>query len=198
MKKSVFLLLLVLICVPTFAQKEIKVTSLSLSSGEGPLSNGIFFEGNFARGNDIINISLGERDMYLLYLKGIGKKFSVGPSFEYFHNVPLLGIMANSTPLTAGKLSIGTMTWTGVSAGNPDEKIQLLNWRFLFFWQSIDLNYKNLTATGAIMYFNDWGPLIDIKYRQPINKKFTLFTSAGYSFYRDGKALLKLGITYTP
>lgn len=203
MKKTILIALTISFCsLITLAQetpnKEIKLSSVSLSSGEGPLSAGIFVEANFARGNDVINLSIGERDMYVVYLKGFGKRFSIGPSFEYYYNVPLLGVMAFSTPIQAGDFSIGTMTWSGVSAGIPGEKVELLNWGFRFFWQSGDFNYKNFTATGAILYYDTWGPLVDFKYRQPITKNWSIFGSAGYSWYQDGKALLKIGITYKP
>lgn len=47
------------------------------------------------------------------------------------------------------------------------------------------------------MNFNGtWGPLVDFKYRQPITDNWKLFSSAGYSWYEDGKALLKLGVIY--
>ena len=176
--------------------KEIKLSSASLSSGEGPLSAGLFAEANFSRGNDVINVSLGERDMYVVYLKGFGKRFSIGPSFEYYYNVPLIGIMAFSTPIRSGNFSIGTMTWSGVSAGTPAEDVELLNWGLRFFWQSVDINYKNFTATGAVLYYDTWGPLVDFKYKQPINKNWVIFASAGYSWYGDGKALFKIGLTY--
>lgn len=185
---------------PKDSTETIKFSSASLSSGNGPLSCGLFFEGNFiVKERDILNISLGERDMYLLYLKSFNKNNNLlfGPSLEYYHNVPSLGLMAITTPLP-GKFSISTMTWVGISAGNPDEKIELLNWRFLYFWQSATFAHKNLSLTLAGLYFDRWGKLFDVKYTQPITKEFSLFSSAGYSFYGNGCALLKLGVTYQP
>ncbi|MFA5131614.1 MAG: hypothetical protein WC467_04330 [Patescibacteria group bacterium] len=182
----------------TEAKKEIKLSSISLSSGEGPLSNGVFAEANFARGNDVINISISASDMYIVYLKGIGKRISVGPSFEYFLNVPVMGIMGFVAPIQREKFSITAMTWSGVSAGIPGEKVQPFNWGFRFFWQSLDFSYSRFTATGAVLYYDSWGPLVDFKYKQPLTPKWNIFASAGYSWYCDGKALLKLGITYKP
>lgn len=178
-------------------KKELKLNSLSLSSGEGPLSNGLFFEAYFSRGNDILNVSLGERDMYFIYLKGLGSRFNIGPSFEFYYNLPLLGIMATATPIKSEDFSLSTTTWTGISAGEFGGKADLANWQYLFFWQSLDASYKNISATAAIMNFNGtWGHLVDLKYRQRINDHWKLFGSSGYSWYEDGKALLKLGVIY--
>ena len=203
MKKLIITVLtvaLLIVCLSTYGQeekKELKLESLMATSGEGPLSNGFFLEVYFSRGNDILNVSLGERDMYFIYLKGLGSKFHIGPSFEFYYNLPLLGVMAVATPIQTKNFSLGGMTWTGISAGEFGDKADLTNWGYLFFWQSIDFGYKNLTATAAIMNFNGtWGHLVDFKYRQPITDNWKLFGSAGYSWYEDGKALLKLGVIY--
>jgi len=75
--------------------------------------------------------------------------------------------------------------------------VELTNWRMLFFYQSASFNYKRFTATGAIMWYEHWQKIVDFKYTQPLTKNINLFTSAGYNFYDGGKALLKLGVTYT-
>ncbi|HZJ41601.1 MAG TPA: hypothetical protein VFD51_01110 [Patescibacteria group bacterium] len=182
-------------------KKDVKLTSLSLSSGQGPLSSGIFFEANFlVKNKDLFNVSLGEKDMYALYLKSFSpnNNLMIGPSIEYYYNIPTIGIMAVISPIN-GAFSLSGMTWGGISAGNPEEKVELLNWRYLFFWQSVTASYKNFSLTAAILNFDyNWGHLFDFKYIQPINKEFSIFSSAGYSFFADGQALLKIGITFKP
>lgn len=137
MKKLIPLLMLTMLVFnqPSSAQDDtkLKLNSLSLSSGEGPLSNGLFFEAYFSRGNDILNVSLGERDMYFIYLKGLGSRFNIGPSFEFYYNLPLLGVMAVATPIKTADFSISTTTWTGISAGEFGSKADLANWQYLFF-----------------------------------------------------------------
>lgn len=206
MKKISILFLFLLLVYSNFAQdrekeEDFEILKLSLSSGHGPLSSGLFFEGDFLLNKkDILNISLGGDDMYLMYLKSMNKKSTIflGPSLEYYYNVPVLGVVGVTNPLS-GDLSLKTLTWSGISAGNPDEKVELLNWRFLFFWQSATLSYKNISFTSAILHFyNKWGHLYDLKYTQKISKNFSVFASGGYNFYGDGKALLKLGLTYEP
>lgn len=183
----------------TKSDEKVKASSFSLSSGQGPLSSGVFFEANFLVNNkDLLNVSLGEQDMYVIYLKSYSANNTllIGPSFEYYYNVPTLGIMAITTPIQ-GNFSISTMTWSGISAGNPGEKVEPFNWRYLFFWQSLTASYKKISLTGAILNFDyNWGHLFDCKYTQPISKQFSIFSSAGYSFYGDGQALLKIGVTY--
>ncbi len=192
--------ILLIFTIVTYAQdekKKFEPESLMASSGEGPLSNGIFLEAYFSYGNDILNASLGERDMYFIYLKGLGSKFHIGPSFEYYYNLPLLGVMTVITPIQTKSFSLGATTWSGMSAGEFGGKADLGNWKYLFFWQSVDASYKNFTATAAVMNFNGtWGHLVDFKYRQPVTDNWKLFSSAGYSWYEDGKPLLKLGVIY--
>ncbi|MHB8903588.1 MAG: hypothetical protein ACYC40_00580 [Patescibacteria group bacterium] len=174
-------------------KKETKLSSVSLSSGQGPLSSGLLLEANFNRGNDVINLTLGERDLYASYLKStLNKKLLVGPCLEYFHNVPTLSGIAIFFPIK----NVSAFSWLGYSAGAPDCKVELTKWRFLFFYQSLDYTMKRFTATGAMMYFDGWQPMVDLKYQQPITKEIIFFTSAGYNFFKEGTALLKIGVTY--
>lgn len=174
-------------------KKEVKFISGSASTGQDALSSGLLLEFNFSRGGDVINLTLGERDLYASYLKStLNKKLLIGPCLEYFHNVPTLSTIAISSPIK----NVSTFSWLGYSAGNPDEKVELTKWRFLFFYQSADYTFKRFTATGAIMYFDGWQQLAILKYQQPVTKNINFFTSAGYNFFKEGTALLKLGITY--
>jgi hypothetical protein len=194
--KSFLLFLALMVCVAVNAQdtkKEVKISSLSLSSGNGPLSAGLLFEANFTRGNDLFNLTLGERDMYAFYLKSTLKsKLLIGPCLEYYHNIPTVSGIAIASPFK----HLSTFSWLGYSAGKPDMKVELANWQFLFFYQSLDLSYGQFGASGAIMYFGGWIPMLDFKYKQPIMDKVNLFTSAGYNFSGSGSALLRLGIIY--
>jgi len=81
MRTTVIIIALLIATVNVFSQnsdslnskKEIKFESASLSSGQGALSSGVFFEGNFSRGNDVINLTLGNNDLYAYYLKSFFK-----------------------------------------------------------------------------------------------------------------------------
>lgn len=200
MKRLIVFFLSVL--VSSFAFSQVKFESASLSSGQGPLSSGLFFETNFSfESGDALSISLGNEDMYIIYLKSLSQRgrLLTGGSFEYYYNVPTLGYVLLITPIKSKNFSLSTFTWTGISAGNPGEKVELLNWDYLFFWQSLDLSYKSLSLTSAILNFQgDWGHLFDLKYTQKINSEFSSFISGGYNFFKDGKALMKIGVTYRP
>jgi hypothetical protein len=192
--KKIILLIAALACILGVKAQEVKLSSLSLSSGNGPLSAGLLFEANFERGDDLFNLTLGERDMYAFYLKStLKKKLLIGPCLEYYHNVPTFSGIAIASPIKY----VSTFSWLGYSAGAPDQKVELANWRFLFFYQSLDFSYKRFGASGAIMYFDGWIPMVDFKYKQPIMDKINFFTSAGYNFSGEGSALLRIGITYT-
>jgi hypothetical protein len=134
------------------AQDEgVKLSSLSLSGGKGALTSGLFFEANFANGNDAFNLSLGEKDLYFFYLKGLfNGKFSIGPCLEYYYNTPVVGVMGSINP----SKYISALSWAGWSAGEPGGKITPLKWKFLFFYQGLDFTFKRVAIGGAIMYGN--------------------------------------------
>ena len=188
--------------VSGFAFSQVEFESASASSGHAPLSKGFFGEAHFSvNGKDVLSVALSNEDMYIMYLKSLSKSSRIftGASVEYYYNVPTLGYVLLTTPIKGKNFSTSTFTWTGISAGNPGEKVELLNWGYLFFWQSLDLSYKSLSLTGAVLNFQgDWGHLFDLKYTQKLNENFSVFTSGGYSFFGDGKALMKIGVTYRP
>ena len=176
-------------------EKKVELSSLSLSSGQGALSAGLFFEAGFTRGDDIIGMYLGERDLCVYYLKStLNTKLHIGPMIEYYQNAPTIGGMAIASPTKW----LSTTSWFGFSAGDYGKKVELANWQFLFFWQQADVTVWRFTASGIIMNFEGWHQMLDFKYKQPVTKHFTLFTSAGYDFFQDGKFLGKIGITYIP
>ena len=198
MKKYIILVVLFVLSVLTFAQeqKSIEPVALSFSSGKGALSSGPLFKADFSRGDDLLNITIGERDIYFLYMKKVAG-FYTGPSIEYYHNIPTLGLMTNVPIISKGSFSFSLTNWVGVSAGTPGQKADFTNWQLLFFYQSIDMSYKRLSFSGATLWYEKWGYLFEFKYKQPLTENFSAFTSAGYNFYGDGDYLFKIGISYT-
>jgi len=171
---------------------SVKLSSISLSSGDGVLSQGVLFESNFSYGDDMICLYLGERDLGISYLKSFFKgKVYVGPVLEYFMNLPTPGLQMITSPFK----NVSTFSWLGFSAGIPGEKVDFKKSRYLFYYQSVDLTIKRFTVSGIIMEYNGWQPIIDLKYKQPLMKNVDLFTSAGYNFF-DDHTLLRIGITY--
>lgn len=194
---SIIFLFVILASSNLKAQTEIKdsvkLSSISLSSGDGVLSQGLLFESSFAYGKDLIGLYLGERDLAVSYLKSFAnEKIYIGPVLEYYMNVPTIGIQLITSPLK----NISTFSWIGASAGNPGMKVELTKWKYLFYYQSIDYTYKRLSVSGIVMEYNGWQPIIDVKYKQPIMKNIEMFGSIGYNFFGQGHSLLRLGITY--
>ena len=172
---------------------SVKLTSISLSSGDGVLSQGLLFETGFTYGKDLINMYLGERDLAVSYLKSFANgKIYAGPVLEYYMNVPTVGAQLSTSPLK----NFSTFSWVGFSFGAPGCKVELAKCRYLFFFQSVDYSYKRFTACAIMLHYNNWQPVLDFKYNQPIMKHVSLFTSAGYNFYGAGHSLPRLGITY--
>ncbi|MFZ4632517.1 MAG: hypothetical protein ACOYL8_04970 [Patescibacteria group bacterium] len=172
---------------------SVKIASLSLSSGDGVLSQGLLFESNFTYGEDLITLYLGERDLAVSYLKSFCKgKIYVGPVLEYYLNLPTPGAQLITSPIK----NVSTFSWVGFSAGNPGEKVNFEKFRYLFYYQSVEYTYKRFSLAGVIMEYGGWQPIVDLKYKQPLWKDVELFTSAGYNFFGAGHTLLRLGITY--
>lgn len=171
---------------------SVKLSSVSLSSGDGVLSQGLLFESTFSYGSDLICLYLGERDLAISYLKSFAKdKVYAGLAMEYFMNLPTIGAQLIAAPLK----NVSTFSWLGFSAGNPGEKLSFEKTRYLFFYQSLDLTIKHFTVSGIIMEYEGWQPIVDLKYKQPLMKNVELFTSAGYNFFNNN-TLLRIGITY--
>ncbi len=194
---SVFFFSFVIIFSSSLKAQEvkdsIKLSSISLSSGDGVLSQGLLFETSFAYGKDLVNLYLGERDLAISYLKSFAKeKVYAGLAMEYYMNLPTLGAQLITMPIK----NVSTFSWVGFSAGNPGQKVNFAKSRYLFYYQSVDYTYKRFSLAGTIMEYSGWQPIIDLKYKQPIMKNVELFTSAGYNFFGQGHALLRLGITY--
>lgn len=182
MKKLIRLaVVLLVVSMAAMAEEKVELSSLSLFAGKGALSSWLVFEADFTRGEDGISLILGEKDLEIFYLKSFLKgKFSIGPCLEYFLNTPVIGAIATTNTCK----NVSSLTWVGASAGNPGDKITPLDWRFLFFFQSLDVTFKRVTVQGVIMHYNEWQPMLTFKYNQPMTKKVNISINVGYNFYR--------------
>lgn len=199
MKNIIILSVFVFSSLIVFSQesKVIKPVSVSFSSGQGSLSPGPLLSANFSKGKDLIIFSLGERDVYAVYAKNIYKSIYSGPSLEYYHNIPTLGLMTSVGIYSNDNFQISMLNWFGVSAGKPGEKADFSKWQLLFAFQSLDISYKRLSLCTAALWYEEWGYLFELKYTQPLTKNFSAMTSAGYNFYKDGNYLFSIGLCYS-
>ena len=183
----------------TFSQENKSITplSISFSSGQAALSSGPLLSASFARNKDLINFNIGERDIYIVYAKHIYKNIYSGPSLEFYHNIPTLGLMTSFGLFSHNDVKFSTLNWFGFSAGKPGQKANLSKAQLLFFFQSINLSYKRLSFCGAALWYEEMGYLLELKYKQPLADKFSAFTSAGYNFYKDGNYLFSIGLSYS-
>lgn len=181
--------------VSSFSQ--IKPSSLSLSGGQGAISSGLRFNANFTRNKDLLTVSIGQKDIYFVYQKNIYKKIYSGPSLEYYHNIPTLGLLSSIGIYEKNEFRIGMTNWFAFSLGNPDQKVNFRDTKLLFFYLSSELSYKNLTLSGGALWFEEWGYLFDLKYTKSLTEKLAIFSSAGYNFYKDGNYIFSMGINYT-
>ncbi len=133
MKKIILLsILMVTLTVISSAQEEYKISDITVSSGRGALSSGIFASINVI-GNDNRLIFEVEKDFVeAMYGKTIGDFFLAG-SGGFFQNTPWVG------PYVVFNKGIFSFTsWYGMGAGqanNPEWKT-----KFLFAFNSARLN----------------------------------------------------------
>ncbi len=173
---------MVVISLVAQEDSKIKLNSVSLSSGKGILSSGLVFKADLSREHDLISIKLSQDDMYLLYLKRVTPRLYAGPSVEFFHNIPVLGLMTNLTLVSGKNFSASTMNWTAISAGDIGERANLAKWDFIFTYQSLDLRYRNLSLSGAALYYHQWILALEGKYNVRLTKNFSVAPSVGYNF----------------
>lgn len=200
MKKIIIILVVSLICALSLSAQEVAPTkfrlhSLSLSSGKGIISSGLIFKTDLSYGQDLVNIKISQDDMYVLYLKRLNARIYSGPSIEFFHNIPTLGLMTSVNFINTGKFSLGTTNWFAFSAGDLGEKAKLTDWNFLFFYESLDLKYDNLSLSAAALWYKTWIYAAELKYKLNLTPQIGLIPSLGYNFSQKDY-LFGLGITY--
>ncbi len=200
MKTFICFLLLLLMSSSAFTQSKndstsIRLSSIDISSGKGAITSGLYVYVNFESNKTMLQATISENDLEITYFYRLFKdKLLVGPNVGYFYNVPYAGPIVIFSPVKF----ISTLHWYGWSAGKPGEKIEP-NTSFLYGINAITLNAWRFNATYCLINYMNTKPqhTVSLKYSQPVNKNFSIYTDVGYDFLNQNQ-LLKIGINWKP
>ncbi len=171
-----------------------KLNSLTLFTGETPLTKGITFTPIFEKGKSTFVLDLNAELGEAMYFYSVKKWFSVGPSIGFLKNTPWIG------PICSFNLFKGhfkTLNWVGWSFGDPEKGTSESLPRFLFSYHEFSLTYKNLTCYYTLQHYQEMLPehIVGAKATFSLNENFSLFGGLGY-MTRAEKYLWSVGISY--
>jgi hypothetical protein len=197
------LISLVLVCIillisgSVFSQKNDslwKFNSISLSSGETPLSSGLAISTVVSKGKSTFmcdyNSALGE----ILYFYSPVKQFSIGYSGGVFKNTFWSGPIAS---LSLFKEHFTTLNWVGWSLGDPEKSKTASELKFHFSYNQFNLNIKPFQVYYILLHYQKCFPehIFGIKGTFKLYEKVSLSGGLGYMLKAD-KFLWSTGIDY--
>ncbi len=193
MKKSVLLFALIIAFVGIINAQEngYKLSSLTVSSGEGALSSGIFISGTLQNANTKFTLEVCSSFAQAIYGTSYGNFFVAG-SAGFNNNTPWVGPFISFTPSNW----ISFTTWEGVSAGK-DKHPNLKSFediQFYFAYNNVKLNYSIFFIQYSVIHFQK-----DVPNNMPGGGislslgKYNVFVSCDYSL-RDQKPLYAAGL----
>jgi hypothetical protein len=170
---------------------DMQLSSVEVSSGKGAVTSGLYMFVNMESERAVLTATISQNDLEITYLYRLFKdKLFIGPNAGFFFNVPYGGPMIVFSPVKY----ISTLHWFGGSFGKPGGEIALEP-SFLFAVNSLTINVWRLNATYCLINYMENEPqhTVSLKYSQPINKHFSIYTDIGYDFLNQNQ-LLKIGI----
>ncbi len=193
-----FFTLSILVKSQSTAQKDsastFRLTEIEVCSGKGAITSGVYTYFNLENKKGLCQITLSQEDLEITYFYRLFKgKLFAGPNLGYFYNIPYLGPEVLFSP----SKYLSTFHWIGWSLGRPEEKIDPKNSSFLFAVNSISLNFWRFKGTYCLINYLKFAPqhTVSLKYTQPLNNKFTVYTDVGYDFLNKNQ-LLKIGLNW--
>ena len=165
------------------------LSSLTVSSGEGALSSGIFASATIQNNNTKLIFEVCSSFVQAMYGKQVGDFFIAG-SGGAFDNTPWVGPYVVYNPANW----ISLTTWEGASAG-VDKHPDIKHIQFYFAYNNLRLNYSVLYLQWSLIHFQKDVPnnLPGGGISLPLGK-YTVFAGCDYSL-RDHKPLYSAGVT---
>lgn len=157
-----------------------KINSLSISTGETPLTKGITLTPEFSKGKSVLlmdfNAELGEA----MYFYSPKKWFAICPSVGFFKNTIWVGPIGS---LNLFNGHIKTLNWVGYSAGNPEESSTKSEANFLFSYQWITVAVKGIEVYYVLQHYQRCLEHISgVKATFNLSHEIKLFGGLGYMF----------------
>ena len=172
--------------------QDYRLSSLTVSSGEGALSSGIFISGTLQNTTSRFTLEVCSSFAQAIYGSNYGDFFIAG-SAGFNNNTPWIGPFISFSPCNW----LSVTTWEGISAGK-DKHPNLKSFediQFYFAYNNIKLNYSIFFIQYSIIHFQK-----DVPNNMPGGGislslgKYNVFAGCEYSL-RDEKPLYSAGLT---
>ncbi|RJQ29626.1 hypothetical protein C4565_01875 [Candidatus Parcubacteria bacterium] len=191
MKTSSLIVAILLLFLTSIVSAQ-KVSDLTISSGRGALSSGLYIGTNVDFG-DSKNLTLEATADYVqaMYTKTFGI-FSIGPSAGFFQNTPWVGPYIKVQPTSF----ITLVSWTGVSAGKADNPQFEVEYSFAYHLVRIDAGPINVSLTTLSFQDEKLNCLVGSGITIPLSEKIKTSITCDYSL-RDSDPLFGASLCYT-
>jgi len=191
-KKVIALLFVFTFVASTFAQDNIRIKDITVSSGRGALSSGLYVGINIDPGDTTANLTFEATADYVqaIYVKKFGI-LSIGPSAGYFQNAPWIGPFIKIQPADF----ISLVSWEGVSAGQANDPAFNVQYSFAYNSLRIDVAPVYVCFTTLSFQKDRLNCLVGSGFTIPLGKKISFGVSCDYSL-RDSEPLFASSISY--
>jgi hypothetical protein len=185
---------LISMCINAQDSTAWKLNSVSISTGETPLLNGLAFSGVITKGKSTwiadYTSTLGE----VIYLYAPKKWIFFGPSVGFLKNTTWVGPIA-SLNLFKGYLT--TLNWVGWSFGDPEIGNTSGEIGFMFSYHQTNINWKSLQVYHVLLHYqkNPTENIFGIKETYELSDNISLFGGWGYMLDAE-KHLWSTGLNY--
>lgn len=183
------------------ANEGLRFKSLTVGSGEGPITSGISGVAQFAPENEsrLLEVMVQTDVAWVMY----GPTYKIGPvsglaaaSAGHIFGVPWIGpFFTASVPL--GKAKISTVHWPAFQGWKPSNYKGQMSRPGYFGGASVDIG--RLTASYYLnKYISDpWNPLPGLSYAVKIRKDVSVPLSITWNTNKS-KPMFYIGLTYAP
>ena len=196
--KRIFLLttLIVLVSISTSTAQEMKTSDYSLSdvtisSGRGALSNGIFASATVTNGTERMYFQIASNYVQAMYGENYGCCFVSG-SAGFYDNTPWVGPYIVIQPFKA----VTFTTWWGIFAGTGGHP----GWKpnFSFAYNSLNIGLGPVYIAYTVLHYQKDVPnnLPGIGLNLPLGTKISSAIGCDYSL-RDKGSLFSASLTYS-
>lgn len=170
------------------------ISSISLCTGETPLTSGLTFSGVVLKDKSSLILDLNNDLGEIIYFYTPIKQISAGFSGGFLYNTPWFGPIASFNLLDG---HITTLNWIGWSAGDPERGNTSEKIIFCFSYQQFNLNWKDFQAYYVLLHYQKNIPehIFGMTGTLDFNEKVSLFGGVGY-MYNEDKVLWSTGFKY--
>lgn len=168
---------------------------LKISSGKGALTEGTYIDFGFSSKKSFAIVTISDNDIMVTnFFRFWDDKLLIGPSAGYYTNTPWAGPQVLFSPFPF----ISTFHWVGWTFGDLGQEVSKpKDSKFAFAVNQVTLKHWRFEANYCLIHFLTNKPMhtAGLRYNQPINEKFKVYTDVGYNFTGEVQ-LLKLGVVW--